>query len=78
MRADIIVIRAVFTVILVTAGYLIRPIPALGGKWYLSAQAISAAAGLLIALGIIFFELRTRQATLKTLIGAAIGSTLES
>ncbi len=76
MRADIIVIRAVFTVILVTAGYLIRPIPALGGKWYLSAQAISAAAGLLIALGIIFFELRIRQATLKTLIGAAIGSTL--
>jgi hypothetical protein len=30
MRADIVVIRAVFTVILVTAGYLIRPIPALG------------------------------------------------
>jgi uncharacterized protein YacL len=31
---------------------------------------------MLIATGIIFFELRIRRATLKTLIGAAVGSTL--
>jgi uncharacterized protein YacL len=37
---------------------------------------ISAGAGALIAICIILFELRIRRATLKTLIGAAVGSIL--
>jgi uncharacterized protein YacL len=77
MRADIILIRLVFTLILVTAGYLIKPIPDwVGEQLGVSSRWVSCGAALLIALGIIFFELRIRQASLKTLIGAAIGSTL--
>jgi uncharacterized protein YacL len=77
MRADIVLIRTVFTLILVTAGYLIQPIPDwVGQQWGLPPRWLSAATGLLIAVGIILFELRIRQASLKTLIGAAIGSTL--
>jgi uncharacterized protein YacL len=66
MRSDIIIIRLVFTAILVAAGYVLRPIP--GNQW------ISAVVGALIAVCIVLFELRIRQATLKTLIGAGVGS----
>jgi uncharacterized protein YacL len=65
MRADIILIRVVFTAILITAGYVLRPF---------GDSLISAVAAAMIAVAIIFFELRIRQASLKTLIGAAIGS----
>ncbi len=77
MRADIILIRTVFTLILVAAGYFIQPIPDWVGKELgVSSRVLSALAALIIASGIIFFELRIRRASLKTLIGAAIGSTL--
>jgi uncharacterized protein YacL len=66
MRADVIIIRLVFTAILVSAAYVLRPIS--GDRW------ISAGVGALIAICIILFELRIRRATLKTLIGAAVGS----
>ncbi len=66
MRADVVIIRLVFTAILVSAGYVLRPIS--GDRW------ISAGVGALIAICIILFELRIRRATLKTLIGAAVGS----
>ncbi|HYE66828.1 MAG TPA: TRAM domain-containing protein [Pyrinomonadaceae bacterium] len=68
MRTDVVLIRVVFTAILVGAGYVLHPIP--------GHQLISAAAGALIALAIIFFEIRIRRASLKTLIGAATGSIL--
>ncbi|HYY56180.1 MAG TPA: TRAM domain-containing protein [Pyrinomonadaceae bacterium] len=68
MRADVILIRIVFTAILVAAGYLLHPV--LGNK------LISAGVAALVALAIIFFELRIRRASLKTLIGAAVGSIL--
>lgn len=79
MQADIILIRAVFSVILVVAGALIKPIPQsvadqLGTPG--GARALSAVLGMALAAGIIFFELRIRRASLKTLIGAAIGSIL--
>jgi len=79
MQADIILIRSVFTVVLVTAGYLIQPIPESVGKELSlpgGSRLLSAAAGALLAGGIIFFELRIRRASLKTLIGAAVGSIL--
>src|SRR5690349_302528 len=63
MRADVILIRVIFTAALVIAGYKLVPVG--DDPW------ISAAAGALIALCIIVFELRIRRATLKTLIGAA-------
>ncbi len=79
MQADIILIRAVFTIILVAAGYLIQPIPDwVGDRLGVpgGSRLLSAIAGLILATGIIFFELRIRRASLKTLIGAAIGSIL--
>src|SRR5688572_8751281 len=67
MHGDVVIIRLVFTAILVAAGYILRPI---GDRW------ISAAVGALVAICIILFELRIRRASLKTLIGAAVGSIL--
>lgn len=68
MRFDVVVIRLIFTGFLVTAGYVLHPIP--GHKLF---SAASAAA---IAAAIVLFEIRIRQASLKTLIGAAVGSIL--
>ena len=68
MHGDVIIIRLVFTAILVAAGYILRPIS--GDRW------ISAGVGALVAICIILFELRIRRASLKTLIGAAVGSIL--
>jgi len=66
MHADVITIRLIFTAILVVSGYILRPIA--GDSW------ISAGVAAVIAICIIVFELRIRRATLKTLIGAAVGS----
>jgi len=79
MHSDLMMIRAVFTAILVVSAYLIQPVP----DWIAerigvpgTGRYLSAVAGLILAGGIIFFELRIRRASLKTLIGAAVGSTL--
>lgn len=68
MHADVVLIRVIFAAILVGAGYILKPVAR--DPW------ISAATGALIAICIILFELRIRRATLKTLIGAAVGSIL--
>jgi uncharacterized protein YacL len=68
MRFDVILIRLIFTAILVAAGYVLHPIP--GHPVY------SASAAGLVAIAIIFFEMRIRRSSLKTLIGAAVGSIL--
>ena len=66
MRTDVVLIRLIFTAVLVAAGYFLHPIR--GDK------VVSAVVAGLIAVAIIFFELRIRRASLKTLIGAAVGS----
>ena len=68
MKTDLLLIRLVFTGLLVAAGYVLHPIQ---NKPFLSAIV---AAG--IALAIIMFERRIQRASLKTLIGAAVGSIL--
>src|SRR5947207_7653712 len=68
MHADVVIIRLIFTAILVIAGYVLKPVA--GDAW------ISAGVAAVIAICIILFELRIRRATLKTLIGAAVGSIL--
>ena len=82
MRTNVILIRVVFTAILVTSGYVLHPI---SGRWLsstglasepLASRIISAALAALVAAAIIFFEIRIRRASLKTLIGAAVGSIL--
>src|SRR6267142_2054713 len=66
MHTDVVIIRLIFTGILVASGYVLKPIN--GNQW------ISASVGGVIALCIILFERRIRRASLKTLIGAAVGS----
>jgi uncharacterized protein YacL len=61
-----VLIRVGFTAILVAAGYVLHPIQ---GK-----KLTSAGVAAVIAVAIIFFEMRIRRASLKTLIGAAVGS----
>src|ERR1044072_616496 len=68
MRLDITLIRIVFFAALVSAGYYLKPI---NGK-----TVLSAIVGAVLAGCIIFFETRIRKATLKTLIGGAVGSIL--
>src|SRR6187399_68610 len=68
MRADVVLIRLIFTASLIVTGYKLSPLK--DRPW------TSAILGGLIALCIIVFELRIRRATLKTLIGAAAGSIL--
>src|SRR5437660_859881 len=68
MRFDVVLIRFVFTGILLAAGYVLHPIP--------GHRLISTGAAGLIAIAIIFFEMRIRRSSLKTLIGAAVGSIL--
>jgi uncharacterized protein YacL len=68
MHADLVIIRVIFTAILVAAGYVLHPVP---GNRILSALAGAVAAGAIILL-----EMRIKRASLKTLIGAAVGSIL--
>ncbi len=67
MRSDVIFIRVVFIAILAAAGYLLHPF---------GDSTLSAIIAALTAITIILFELRIQRASLKTLIGAAIGSIL--
>jgi uncharacterized protein YacL len=73
MKTDLILIRLVFTALLVAAGYVLHPIQ---GNRFLSAGVASAGVAALIAFAIIMFERRIQRASLKTLIGAAVGSIL--
>jgi uncharacterized protein YacL len=68
MRFDILLIRLIFTGILLGAGWWLHPIP--------GHRVVSTVAAGFIALAIIFFEMRIRRSSLKTLIGAAVGSIL--
>ncbi len=65
---DIIVVRTIFALVLMVAAYFISPFGLTG------ADAILL--GLASALGIIYFEHRVRRASLRRLIGAAVGSIL--
>lgn len=68
MRFDVTLIRIVFVAALIGAGYFLAPVK--------ESPRLSAVVGAVIAGAIIFFETRIRKATLKTLIGGAVGSIL--
>jgi uncharacterized protein YacL len=68
MRFDVVLLRFVFATFLMSAGYVLHPIP--------GPRLISVGAAAFIAIAIILFEMRIRRASLKTLIGAAVGSIL--
>ncbi len=63
---DIVVVRLIFAITLTIVAYRTQPFGFAG--------AFAIAVGLAGALGIIYFEHRLKRATLKRLIGAAIGS----
>lgn len=65
---DVLLIRIIFAGILLVAGYFLRPVA--------HDVRLSVGAAAALALAIIFFETRVRRASLRTLIGAAMGSIL--
>ena len=65
---DIVVVRLIFAVTLTAVAYFMEPF-GLSGIY-------TVVLGLASALGIIYFEHRVRRASLKRLIGAAVGSIL--
>lgn len=81
MKADILIIRIGFVALLMLLGFIVNPF-AHTKKFGFSdldeftRHLISALFGGIIGLLIIGFEMRVRKATLKTLIGAAVGSIL--
>ncbi len=82
MKVDILILRIAFVGMLVLLGYLLNPFERTQ-RFGLSLVAnegtrhiLSAGLGAVVALMIIGFEMRVRRASLKTLIGAAVGSIL--
>lgn len=79
MKLDVLIIRISFVALLALMGYLINPLAVtahLGDASRETRQILSAFIAILFAGFVIAFEMRARRATLKTLIGAAIGSIL--
>lgn len=81
MRSDILIIRICFVVLLALVAWMLNPLMDVDtiNPWNFSLEtkrALSAIVGAVVAVVIIAFEMRVRRASLRTLIGAAIGSTL--
>ncbi len=79
MKLDILIIRISFVVLLALVGYLLNPLKVtshLGEASIEVRQLLSALLAVIFSGFVIAFEMRARKATLKTLIGAAIGSIL--
>jgi uncharacterized protein YacL len=79
MRFDALIIRIAFILLLALAGYLLNPLEKtslLEGFDPFQRKIASATLGTVISCFIILFEIRVRHASIKTLIGAAIGSIL--
>jgi len=65
---DMFVFRAIFTALCIVIGFHFRP--------FNLTKYTGAAAGFLFALAVIAFEVRLRRASMRRLIGAAVGSIL--
>lgn len=79
MKSDILIFRIGFVVLLMLMGYFLNPLAEtrrFGEISEVIRPIFSALLGALIALFVIGFEMRVRKASLKTLIGAAVGSIL--
>ncbi len=82
MKLDILILRIAFVGLLILLGYLLNPFErtqrfGLGNFGDEQTRRIlSAGLGALVSIIVIGFEMRVRRASLKTLIGAAVGSIL--
>ena len=82
MKLDVLIIRVAFVGMLILLGYLLNPFERTqafglaGVDGSTSRRILSGGLGGAIGLLIIGFEMRVHRASLKTLIGAAVGSIL--
>ena len=82
MKLDILILRIAFVGLLILLGYLLNPFEKtqrFGTSFFNdegTRRLMSAGLGAVAGLIIIGFEMRVRRASLKTLIGAAVGSIL--
>jgi len=65
---DLLIIRILFVVVLAISAFFLRP--------FELPSAVGAGLGLILGIGIVFFEIRLKQVSLKRLMGAAVGSVL--
>src|SRR5499425_496253 len=65
---DMLAVRLIFVAVCAAAGFHFRP--------FSISREMATAAGVLFAIAVILFELRLRKASLRRLIGAAVGSIL--
>lgn len=82
MKIDVLILRFTFVGMLILLGYLLNPfertqrfgLGIIGND--MTRHWLSAGLGAVLGALVIVFEVRVRQASLKTLIGAAVGSIL--
>ena len=72
---NILIIRAFFVLLLGFVGYFLSPFQS-AAELTLPQRIAGGLAGLAVGIGIVFFEMRVREVSLKRLIGSAIGSIL--
>ena len=65
---DLAIVRIIFVIVLTICAYSLHP--------FNQTPVVSAALGLVLGCGIIFFEIRLEKVSLKRLIGAAVGSVM--
>ncbi len=70
---NMLILRGLFVLLLASAGYFLSPFKNLPGPW---GPVVGGTAGVVLGLGIVLFEVRAKEVSLKRLIGAAIGSTM--
>jgi uncharacterized protein YacL len=70
---NLLIVRALFVLVLTSAGYFLTPFKE---SRHPLVSIAGAVVGLALGLGIVLFEIRVREVSLKRLIGAAIGSIL--
>ena len=70
---NMLILRGLFVVMLGCAGYFLSPFKNVQGYPF---PALGGVVGLVLGLGVILFEVRLKEVSLKRLIGAAIGSTM--
>ncbi len=68
---DLLVIRILFVLVLAVAAFSLQPFGLQG-----TLRPLAFAAGAILGFGIVLFEIRLKQVSLKRLIGAAVGSIL--
>ncbi len=77
MKLNLFFIRLGFILLLAAMGFLLNPLAesqTLGSLDTATRRIVSALLGVLFSLAIIGFEIQVRKASIKTLIGAAVGS----